>query len=124
MDFPQLISIQRAVKHADEETLRQFLLSMSGTQIRNLLSNYISHFTPYSPPSSNKQKNSPIDKIRRQRMKQDKSLFTLMKDVLVNNYFQNISNENPISINMINKKKIPGISRPVVEEAFPNLLKD
>jgi len=27
-------------------------------------------------------------------------------------------------INMINKKKIPGISRPVVEEAFPNLLKD
>ena len=27
-------------------------------------------------------------------------------------------------INMINKKKIPGISRPVVEEAFPNLLED
>ena len=27
-------------------------------------------------------------------------------------------------INMINKEKIPGISRPVVEEAFPNLLKD
>ena len=27
-------------------------------------------------------------------------------------------------INMINKRKIPGISRPVVEEAFPNLLKD
>jgi hypothetical protein len=27
-------------------------------------------------------------------------------------------------INMINKKKIPGISRPVVEEAFPKLLTD
>ena len=27
-------------------------------------------------------------------------------------------------INMINKAKIPGISRPVVEEAFPNLLED
>tara|TARA_B100000287_G_scaffold431381_1_gene488518 strand:+ start:699 stop:1115 length:417 start_codon:yes stop_codon:yes gene_type:complete len=27
-------------------------------------------------------------------------------------------------IGMINKEKIPGISRPVVEEAFPNLLKD
>ena len=27
-------------------------------------------------------------------------------------------------IGMINKDKIPGISRPVVEEAFPNLLKD
>jgi len=25
---------------------------------------------------------------------------------------------------MINKKKIPGISRPVVEEAFPKLLQD
>ena len=25
-------------------------------------------------------------------------------------------------VNMINKKKIPGISRPVVEEAFPKLL--
>lgn len=27
-------------------------------------------------------------------------------------------------LNMINKKKIPGISRPVVEEAFPKLLQD
>ena len=27
-------------------------------------------------------------------------------------------------VNMINKKKIPGISRPVVEEAFPKLLTD
>ena len=27
-------------------------------------------------------------------------------------------------INMINKKKIPGISKPVVEEAFPKLLQD
>jgi hypothetical protein len=29
-----------------------------------------------------------------------------------------------IVLNMINKKKIPGISRPVVEEAFPKLLQD
>jgi len=27
-------------------------------------------------------------------------------------------------VNMINKKKIPGISKPVVEEAFPKLLQD
>ena len=27
-------------------------------------------------------------------------------------------------LNMINKKKIPGISKPVVEEAFPKLLQD
>ena len=27
-------------------------------------------------------------------------------------------------ISMINKEKIKGLSRPVIEEAFPNLLKD
>ena len=35
----------------------------------------------------------------------DQSLFTSMNNVFVNDYFKNVSNKNPISINTTNKKK-------------------
>ena len=111
MDLSHIISIQRAVNHTDEGTLRQFLLSLTGTQIRYLLSNYINHFTPYYPSPKSPKKWPSMAYVRNQRLmniknnEKDESLFSLMNDVFVNDYFKNASNKNPISINTINKTK-------------------
>ena len=106
----ELVSFQRALNKLSKNQLHEFVSTLETTQVRWLLSNYLKTFLPHH--SQNPKKPYPsINSVHSERLNNipnnpnDASILLQMKESFVDNYLNNISRRNPLSINTSHKRK-------------------